>query len=91
MPHHGFEVFFLYLGNADSILIRHYNQGTKTVLLVDGGRKTHTPVVRKFLSDMGESVIDHLICSHHHDDHAGGLVDLVADTVLVQRQLESWG
>lgn len=82
MSYHGFEVFFLYLGNADSILIRHYNQGVKTVILIDGGRKKHAPLVRKLLQDLGENRIHHLVCSHHHEDHAAGLVDLVQDTTL---------
>jgi beta-lactamase superfamily II metal-dependent hydrolase len=86
MIYHGFEVFFLFLNNADSILIRHHNQGVKTVILVDGGRKGHTPIVRQFLRDMGESELDHLVCSHHHEDHAGGLVELVSDTTLTIRR-----
>lgn len=86
MSYHGFEVFFLFLNNADSILVRHYNQGVKTVILIDGGRKKHTPIVRQFLRDMGETELHHLVCSHHHEDHAGGLVDLVADTTLTIRK-----
>jgi beta-lactamase superfamily II metal-dependent hydrolase len=86
MNYHGFEVFFLFLNNADSILIRHYNQGVKTVILVDGGRKKHTPIVRRFLLDLGENELHHLVCSHHHEDHAGGLVELVGDRTLAIRK-----
>ena len=79
---HGFEIFFLYLGNADSILVRYYNQGVKTIILIDGGCKKHAPVVRKFLRDRGETLIHHLVCSHYHEDHAAGLIELVQDTSL---------
>lgn len=82
MNHNGFEVFFLYLGNADSIFVRHYTQGVKTTILIDGGCKKHTPIVRNFLRFLGENVINHLVCSHHHEDHAAGLVDLVQDASL---------
>ncbi len=83
MNYHGFEVFFLYLGNADCIFIRYYNQGIKSTVLIDGGCKRHAPIVRDFLRSLGESTINHLICSHHHEDHAAGLVELVKDTTLV--------
>lgn len=72
----------MYLGNADSILIRHFDNGVKTVILIDGGRKQHTPLVRKLLKELGETKIHHLVCSHHHEDHAAGLVDLVQDSSL---------
>jgi len=86
MNYHGFEIFFLFLGNADSILIRHYNQGVKTVILVDGGCKKHASIVRSFLRDLGEAEIHHLVCSHHHEDHAAGLVELVQDASLTIRK-----
>ena len=82
MSYHGFEIYFLYLGNADSIFLRHYNQGVQTNILIDGGRSKHTAVVREFLKARRETKIAHLICSHHHEDHAAGLVGLVNDTSL---------
>lgn len=78
----GFEVFFLFLGNADSILIRHHAPGGKTVILIDGGAKQDTPVVRKFLAEIGETRLHHVVCSHPHLDHGGGLIDLVKDRSL---------
>jgi beta-lactamase superfamily II metal-dependent hydrolase len=82
MNYHGFEVFFLCLGNADCIFVRHYLNGVKTAVLIDGGSKGHTSVVRNFLRSLGENRINHLVCSHHHEDHAAGLIDLVQDTTL---------
>jgi beta-lactamase superfamily II metal-dependent hydrolase len=86
MSYHGYEIYFQTLGNADSIFVRHHNQGVKTNILIDGGRKSHVEAVRGFLRDRGESEIHHLVCSHHHDDHAGGLVELVQDKTLTIRQ-----
>jgi beta-lactamase superfamily II metal-dependent hydrolase len=78
----GFEVFFLFLDNADCILVRHYSINGKTVILIDGGSTQDTPVVRKFLNDQGESRLNHLVCSHPHLDHGGGLIELVKDNSL---------
>lgn len=80
--YNGFEVFFLFLENADCILVRHYSAVKKTVVLVDGGGKQDTPIVRRFLADLGENRLNHLVCSHPHQDHGGGLAELVKDTTL---------
>lgn len=88
MTYHGYEIYFQTLGNADSIFVRHHNQSVKTNILIDGGRKAHAKAVRSFLRDRGETEIHHLVCSHHHDDHAGGLVDLVQDETLIIH--EAW-
>lgn len=81
MNYHGIEIFFQNLGNADSIFVRHWDNGVLTNILIDGGRKQHAPEVAKFLiergKESGDATIHHLICSHSHDDHAAGLVDLV--------------
>src|SRR5581483_3347740 len=72
----------LFLENADSILVRHYTPQGKTVILIDGGAKQDTPIVRRFLADQGEAHIHHVVCSHPHLDHGGGLVDLIKDRTL---------
>ena len=82
MNYHGYEIYFQTLGNADSIFVRCHTQGVKTNVLIDGGRKTHADAVRSFLRGRGESEIHHLVCSHHHADHAGGLIQLVEDKTL---------
>lgn len=76
MSYNGFEVFALALGNADSFLIRHYEHGAKTNILIDGGNTSDGKVVLKFLAGLGETRLDHVVCSHHHADHAGGLVEI---------------
>jgi beta-lactamase superfamily II metal-dependent hydrolase len=78
----GFEVFFLFLDNADSIFVRHYAPEGKTVILIDGGAKQDAPIVRSFLASLGESHLHHVVCSHPHLDHGGGLIDLVKDRTV---------
>lgn len=83
MSYNGFEIFYQNLGNADSIYIRYWENSIPTNILIDGGRKAHVDQVEKFLQERSEdstectSTIDHLVCSHSDDDHAGGLVPLV--------------
>lgn len=82
MSYHGIEIFFQNLGNADSIFVRHWDNGVLTNILIDGGWRKSADDVEKFLDDRanetGDETIHHLICTHSDDDHAGGLAELVA-------------
>lgn len=81
MMYHGIEIFFQNLGDADSIFIRHWDNGTLTNILIDGGRKGDAEAVFSFLRERAretrQPTIHHLVCSHAHEDHAGGLLELV--------------
>ncbi len=83
MNYNGFEVFYQNLGNADSIYVRHWENGVPTNILIDGGRKMHVEQIEKFLEDRSKdspecsSRIHHMVCTHSDDDHVGGLVELV--------------
>ncbi len=76
----GIEIFFQNLGDADSIFVRTWENDVATNILIDGGYKKDYPQVKGFLTDRlnetGTSQIDHLVCTHCHDDHAGGLLAL---------------
>jgi len=82
MAYNGIEIDMLSLGDADSILVTYWIQDQPIRILIDGGRPESFPVVRGFLRKMSVVHIDHLVCSHHHEDHAGGLVDLINDTSI---------
>lgn len=83
MNYNGIEIFFQDLGDADSIFVRHWDQGQCTNILIDGGYRKDCEQVVSFLCERaresGDIRIHHLVCSHCHDDHAGGLVKLVKD------------
>ncbi len=82
MTYDGIEIDMLALGNADSILVTQWHGLTCTRVLVDGGNCGSFDDVRGFLRGLGVTRLDHVVCTHPHDDHAGGLVPLVQDRAL---------
>ena len=79
MTYNGFEIDMLDVGDADCVLVTRWRDGWPWRVLIDGGNKTDAATVRAFLQRRGINRIHHVVCSHPHDDHAGGLVDVVAD------------
>ncbi len=83
MIFNGLEIDMLSLGNADSILVTRWQPGVAPVrILVDGGNDGSAETVLAFLARRGVSHIDHLVCSHLHDDHAAGLVSIAGQRWL---------
>lgn len=77
--YNGLEIDMLAIGDADCILVTRWESGLATRVLVDGGEAGTVDNVCAFLIGRGISHIDHVICSHPHDDHAVGLVQLLKD------------
>ena len=75
----GLEIDMLAIGDADCILVTRWESGLVTRVLIDGGDAGTVDSVCAFLIGLGVSHIDHVICSHPHDDHAAGLVLLLKD------------
>lgn len=80
----GLEIEMLCVGKADCLLLTKWDQSSPspTRVLIDGGKKGSVKRVRSFLVGRGATYIDHVVCSHPHGDHAGGLVELVKDEDL---------
>jgi len=78
----GLEIDMLSVGNADALPITLWHGTYATRVLVDGGNAGSYDTVRSFLDSLGINYIDHVVCTHPHDDHAAGLVKLVEDTTL---------
>ncbi len=67
------EMHTIDVGQGDSSLII---QGKHT-LLIDCGTKSKGKTVVKYLKDLGIKRIDVLIGTHPHDDHMGGMAEII--------------
>ena len=64
---------FFDVGQADSMLIRNQDK----TMLIDAGTNEMGNVVVEHLKEYGISKIDYLIGTHPHEDHIGGLDDVI--------------
>lgn len=69
-------VHYLDVGQGDATLIELPNE---QVVLIDGGTRGKGPVVADYLNQLHIEHIDYLIATHPHEDHIGGLVQIVQD------------
>lgn len=85
----------LWAGSAGAQHLRIYHvdvdQGDATLfvspsgrtLLVDSGKNGHGPRIRAVMDEAGVASIDHFVATHYHEDHYGGIDDLVEAGVAV--------
>jgi beta-lactamase superfamily II metal-dependent hydrolase len=74
----GLEIDMLSVGCADAILVTRWTNGIAHRVLVDGGNKSdYDDTIKPFLQGLNVTVLDAILCSHPHDDHAGGLLELI--------------
>lgn len=69
----GLKVYFFDVGQADSILIT--NNGI--TMLIDAGNNEDGEMLVNYINTLGISKIDVLIGTHPHEDHIGGLDDII--------------
>jgi len=67
-------VHFIDVGQADSTFIE---LPTGETMLIDAGNNDDGTLVCNYIKDMGYSRIDYLIGTHPHEDHIGGLDDVI--------------
>jgi len=70
-----FEVHFISIGAADSILLRM----GETTMLVDSGRPKNAAAVVAYLKSVGVNKLDYAVLTHPHDDHLGGFPGILAE------------
>ena len=64
---------FIDVGQADSILVRNQDK----VMLIDAGTNEAGETVVNYLKNLEITKIDYLIGTHPHEDHIGGLDDVI--------------
>ena len=67
------KVYFLDVGQADSILVM--NEGE--TMLIDAGNNEDGEMLVQNLKILGITRIDYLIATHPHEDHIGGLDNII--------------
>jgi competence protein ComEC len=70
-----FDVHFINVGQADSILIQ---QGSH-FMLIDAGNNGDGKLVKNYLLNEGIDRLDYVIGTHPHEDHIGGLDYIIND------------
>lgn len=94
LKYNGLEIFMMNVDNADCFLVIQYQKGgNKNVYLIDGGKKSDADTITERIKGLGFTHIDYVINTHPHDDHAGGLVDIVKNTSLTFGEVwmhQSW-
>ncbi len=78
----GFSILFLDVGQADAMLLTC----GAAHMLVDGGNAEDSNLVASVLAQRGIETLDYVVCTHAHEDHAGGLSGALrtveAETIL---------
>ncbi len=70
-----FKVYYLDVGQADSIFIKTDDKN----MLIDAGTNASGPKISSFLKSLNIEKIDYLVATHPHEDHIGGMDDIIND------------
>lgn len=76
----GLTVQFLDVGQGDAALLR---SGGETVL-IDGGPRSAAASLCARLDELGVDRVDYLIATHPHEDHIGGLPEVIETRTVEQ-------
>lgn len=69
------EIYYFDVGQADCIFAKNENE----CMLIDAGNNADGKLIVKELKSLGIQKIDYLIGTHPHEDHIGGLDDVIEE------------
>jgi beta-lactamase superfamily II metal-dependent hydrolase len=68
-------IYHLNVGQADATLIK---SPTGVTMLIDAGNTGNgTGIILPYLSSLGITYLNYVVCSHYHADHLGGLDEVI--------------
>ena len=70
----GLTVHYIDVGQADAMLLECHGR----YMLIDGGNKEDSQLVVAYLQQQGVEELAAVVCTHPHEDHAGGLPAVLA-------------
>ena len=73
-PEGTLEVHCIDVGQGDSTLIA----GESQIMLIDAAEREFSDEICQYLTQLGVKKIDFLVATHPHDDHIGGMADVMA-------------
>ena len=76
-------VYFIDVGQADSILIMNNNHN----MLIDAGNNEDGEQVVNFIKNKGIEKLDYVVGTHPHEDHIGGLDDVINSDIQIEKVL----
>lgn len=81
-------IYHIDVDQADATLFVAPNGKT---LLVDSGKNNHGSRIKAVMGQAGVSQIDFFVATHYHEDHYGGIDDLVNDPSIMKMSLNNSG
>ena len=69
------QIYFFNVGQADCILVRSNGKN----MLIDAGDNEDGPLLVKYIKRLGIRKIDYLIRTHVHEDHIGGMDNIIKE------------
>lgn len=75
IPQDSLVVHYLDVGQGDAILLVDRDD----TMLIDGGNPENGKAIAYYLKNLGITQLDYVVSTHNHNDHAGGLADVVTN------------